>query len=149
MHTTTLKENTMAPKSRLFQASFPATLLQSAALAIALLVPASPARAEVVTLVCQHETGISVTIRVDYDRNIVDLLKSDGTASFSSAAQITEGAVKWEVLVNNANGQHFFGTLNRLTGQLSNMSYPVDDVKPGFYYSRGMSGLCRRATQKF
>jgi len=139
----------MAPVSRLFQTSFSTALLRSAALAIALLVQVSPARAEVVTLVCQHETGVSVTIRVDYDRNIVDLLKSDGTASFSSAAQITEGAVKWDVLVNNANGQHFFGTLNRFTGQLSSMSYPVDDVKPGFYYSRGMSGLCRRATQKF
>lgn len=139
----------MVPKFRFFQAGFSATLLWCAALAIALLVPASPARAEVVTLVCQHESSISVTIRVDYDRKIVDLLQSDGTARFSSAAQITEGTVEWDVLVNNANGQHFFGTLNRFTGQLSNMSYPVDDVKAGHFYSRGMSGQCRRATQKF
>ena len=122
---------------------------RSAALAIALIVPASPAQAEIVKLVCQHESGISETIRVDYDRNIVDLLQSDGTVRFSSAAQITEGTVKWQVLVNNANGQHFFGTWNRFTGQLSNMAYPVDDVKAGHFYSRGMSGQCRRATQKF
>lgn len=139
----------MAPQSRLFRANFSAALLWSAALATVLLVQASPARAEVVTLVCQHESSISVTIRVDYDRKIVDLLQSDGTARFSSAAQITKGTVEWDVLVNNANGQHFFGTLNRFTGQLSNMSYPVDDVKAGHFYSRGMSGQCRRATQKF
>ena len=139
----------MTTKSRFFQAAFSATQLRSATFAIALIMQASPAHAEVVTLVCQHETGISVTIRVDYDRNIVDLLQSDGTVHFSSAAQITEGAVKWDVLVNNANGQHFFGALNRFTGQLSNMSYPVDDVKAGHFYSRGVSGVCRRATQKF
>ena len=144
----------MAPKHRLFQARFSATLLRSAALAISLLVPASPTRAEVVTLICQNEFsglgkwGSSFTLRIDYDRKIVDFLLSDGTVALTSVATISESDVrwywdnsKWDYESDKAQG--FMGGLNRLSGE-------------GWAYfatrqvaQHNMSGPCRRATQKF
>ncbi len=138
----------MAPESRLFQANFSAALLRSAALAIALLVPASPARAEVVTLVCQQESvgaftesGGSFTLRVDYDRKIVDLLRSDGTVRLSAAAMITVGDVQWETDLTKAHA--FMGILNRISGQGSATYWDDRNLM------HQMSGPCRRATQKF
>jgi len=138
----------MAPKSRFFHASISAALLRSVALAIALIVQASPARAETATLVCQQESaphntesGGSFTLRVDYDRKIVDFLRSDGVVSYSAAATITEGDVQWETDLTKARA--FMGKLNRLSGQ-GNATY-WDDRQ----FMHQMSGPCRRATQKF
>ena len=76
----------MTPKSRLFQASFSETLLWSAA--IALIVLASPARADTVTLLCANEPhGNSFTLQVDYDQKLVALLNSDGTAQWTKSAR--------------------------------------------------------------
>lgn len=127
----------MAPKYKLFQASF------SAALAIALFMSVSLARAEVVTLVCKNESGSvgtddSFTLRVDYDRKIVDLLRSDGTAHYSAPAKITEGSVEWGSYETGV----FRGSLDRLSGKGS-VAWPSADP-----FAR-MSGSCRRATQKF
>ena len=137
----------MTTKSRFFQASF------SAALVIGLLVLASPTHAEVVTLVCQNVSGCpgtadSFTLRIDYDRKIVDFLGSDGTVGLSSAATITESEVRWDWDnskwdYSSDKAQAFTGSLNRLSGH-GVMSYAVRQV---LYY--GMSGPCRRATQKF
>lgn len=93
----------MTSGSNFFQARISAPLLQSAALAIALLLQVSPVHAETVTLVCQNENaatsrswGSSFALRVDYDRKIVDLLRSDGTVLLSSAARITDSDVRWD-----------------------------------------------------
>lgn len=128
----------MAPKARFFQAGF------SAALAIALLMSASPAHAEVVTLVCKNESGSfgtddSFTLQVDYDRKIVGLLRSDGTANYSAPAMITEGSVEWGPSYET---RVFAGSLDRLSGKGS-VVWPSADP-----FAR-MSGPCRRATQKF
>lgn len=143
----------MKPKSGIKQASIPAILLRGATLAIALIVSASPARAETVTLVCQNETvgsnwGSSFTLRVDYDRKIVDFLQSDGTVLLSSVATITESDVQWywdnsKWDYSSPKAQGFGGRLNRLSGQGSVKFYELQNV----YHA--MAGPCRRATQKF
>jgi len=143
----------MASKFRFFQANFSATLLRSAAIAIALLVQAAPARAQVVTLICQSDRsqsepydvratqgwGSSFTLRINYDQKIVDLLAPDGSVWFSAAARITESVVEW----GSGEKQRFWGSLNRLSGQGA----------ATFISERqqllAMSGPCRRATQKF
>jgi hypothetical protein len=139
----------MAPRSGFFQASFSAALLWSAALAAALIVQASAARAETVTLVCQNDGpapgGGSFTLRVDYDQKIVALLRPDGVAQYSAAATITEGEVRWDAALVG-DGKFFQGSLNRLTGKgLANFPLPF----AGQIMMGGMSGPCRQATQKF
>ena len=153
-HTTTLREKTMALLSRFFQARFSTALLRSAALAIVLLVQTSPVRAEVVTLVCQSESGNSMTIRVDYDRKIVDLLRSDGSMQHSAPATITEGAVEWNAAVPStgepfdAADPRFMGALNRLTGQ-GNVWIARERSRSNEGPWITVIGPCRRATQKF
>lgn len=132
----------MAAKSWAFQVCF------SGALLIALVVVASPARAETITLICANEPhpGSSFTLRVDYDRKVAALLNSDGTARFSSTAWITEGAVGWEVRPEGYDGIKFTGGLNRLSGQ-GWVMFPQRNSR--FVESIHMGGACRRATQKF
>ena len=146
----------MAPKSGFFQAGFSATLLRCAALAIALFVPASPARAEVVTLVCQPQSGDSFTLRIDYDRKTVDLLVPDGRSYFApAAATITEGSVTWdrrfereEVLKGYMGHYRFAGSLNRLSGEGKFTFWRNTEGREEAIINSN-SGLCRRATQKF
>lgn len=140
----------MVPKSRFFQENFSATLLRSVALAIALIVTASPARAEVVTLVCQNqlEGGGSFTLQVDYDRMIVNLLSSDGTIIVSAEAKISASDVKWywdnsKWDYSSPKAQGFTGGLNRLSGEGGMTYYERQTV------FHNMVGPCRRATQKF
>lgn len=126
--------------------------LQIAALAIALAVLASPARAEVVTLVCQNQDRpespeSSFTLRVDYDQKTVDLLASDGTKRFSSAARITASDVKWYAAIKTGDGLFFDGSLDRLSGR-GLVNFPRSFGARGVLM-QGMSGPCRRATQKF
>lgn len=119
-----------------------------AALAAVLIAPLSLAHAETVTLVCQQEAGPHMTesggtftLRVDYDRKIVDLLSSNGTSVLSATATITEADVRWDDLGRNEHS--FMGSLNRLSGR-GLVSYRERSV-----ILRQMSGPCRRATQKF
>ncbi len=151
-YATSLKEKTMTPKFRFIQANFSATLLWSAALAVALFVQASPARAEVVTLVCQSEAntpqlpgwGSSFTLRINYDQKIVDLLHPSGSVWFSEAATITESYVQWFRWDSSGKAPSFKGSLNRLSGQgEATISEKESNI------IRQMSGPCRRATQKF
>lgn len=153
MHTTALKDKTMIPRSGFFQANFSTTVLRSAALAIALIVLASPAHAEVATLVCIEESGGSFTLQVDYDRKTVALLLSDGTAYRSSPATITEGAVTWSlggvgvVVPGDPSNPWFDGSLNRLSGRGMARYYLYRD--DGLADLQSRVGACRRATQKF
>jgi hypothetical protein len=114
----------------------------------------APARAEVVTLVCQDdssghiESGHSFTLRVDYDRKIVDLLHSDGTVFLSETATVTESDVRWhwdnaKWDYSSPKAQGFMGGLDRLSGRGS-VTYKERQV-----ILTSMSGPCRRATQKF
>ena len=156
MHTTTLKEKTMALISSLFQANISAILLRSAALATVLLVQASPVRAEVLTLVCQRESGNSFTLQINYDRKTVDLLEPDGRSFFApAAATITEGSVTWdrrfereEVLKGYMGHYRFAGSLNRLSGEGKFTFWRNTEGREEAIIHSG-SGLCRRATQKF
>ena len=135
----------MMPKFRFFQSSFSATLLKSAALAVALLVQASPARAEVVTLICQHNAGpghnISFTLRINYGQKVVEFLSPSGTVWFSAVASITDSDLRW----NYQKRGHFTGSLNRLSGE-GVVEYPADGNNPS---TDQLFGPCRRATQKF
>lgn len=80
------KGKTMASESGFFQDSFAATLLWGAALAVALVVQASPARAETLTLACESTAEGSgsalykspVKFRIDLDSRVVDLLTPAG-----------------------------------------------------------------------
>lgn len=142
----------MTPKSRLFQTSFSAALLWSAALAAVLLVQASPARAEVVTLVCQPQSGDSFTLRVDYDRAIIEAVLDNGDKTMSLPAKITDDNVTWDGVhetgrVDRAQN-HFWGSLSRLSGQFM---FFREMVIPGYQPGPpgGSSGTCRRATKKF
>lgn len=134
----------MASQSRFFQV----------ALAIAIVVLAAPARADVVTLLCQNTnaqsyTGDSSTLRVDYDRKIVQLLGSDGTAVYTAAATITEGAVDWKAVLDKPSGGIFSGSLNRISGQVWG-HFPVVGADGRVReHNNILSGPCRRATQKF
>jgi len=146
----------MALVSRILQANLPATLLRIAALAVALLVPASPAHAEVVTLVCLPQSGNSFTLRIDYDRRTVDLLEPDGRSYFApAAATITEGSVTWdrrfereEVLKGYWGHYRFAGSLNRLSGE-GRFTFWRNTEGREEQIVNSNSGLCRRATQKF
>lgn len=136
----------MTPKSGFFQVSF------SAALAIGLLVLASSTHAEVVTLVCQPESGNSFTFRVDYDRAIIERLEDNGDKTISLPAKITDDNVTWDGVhetgrVDRAQN-HFWGSLNRLSGQFM---FFREMVIPGYQPGPpgGYSGTCRRATKKF
>lgn len=145
----------MAPASRLFRANFSAALLRSVALATVLLVQASTASAEVVTLICQDDSdpNHSATIRIDYDRKIVDMPNSAdslqsvvGTTVFTfAAATITEGAVEWDAVLKN--GYIFKGSLNRLSGR-GYIQWTAAYLHGNTTVVR-LSGPCRSATKKF
>lgn len=146
----------MALISRLFQASLSATLLRSAALATVLLAQASPARAEVLTLICQPQSGDSFTLQIDYDRKTVDLLEPDGRSYFApAAATITEGSVTWDtrfpreqVLQCCMGHYRLAGSLNRLSGE-GKFTFWRNTEGREDAIANSNSGLCRRATQKF
>lgn len=133
-----------------------AGLSRSAMLAIALAVLASPAHAESITLICQNEGpapgGGTFTLRIDYDRKIVDMPNSAdmgnaiGSAFYSAAPNITTAAVEWDVVIKSRDAI-FRGSLNRLSGQgsVSHSEFYND----GRQMIRSISGPCRRATQKF
>jgi hypothetical protein len=128
--------------------------LGSAALAVALIVSASLARAEAMTLVCQVESGEQIgsfTLRVDYDRKTVDFSRrTDGTVQHSAAATITEGAILWKAVLARTNedtgDQWFEGSLDRLTGK-GTVNFPKE---MGFGFTMtGVYATCRRTNRGF
>lgn len=146
----------MTKRYCLFQANISAILLRSAALATVFLVQASPARAEVLTLVCQRESGNSFTLQIDYDRKTADVLEPDGRSYLApAAATITESSVTWdrrfereEVLKGYMGHYRFAGSLNRLSGEGKFTFWRNTEGRAEAIIHMG-SGLCRRATQKF
>jgi hypothetical protein len=73
----------MVLKSGFSQANFSATLLRGAAIAIALLVPASPARSETIDLTCAStESSSNVRIQIDTEQRTVLETWATGTAQF-------------------------------------------------------------------
>jgi hypothetical protein len=121
---------------------------------LALTALAAPARAQVVTLVCQSQERADsmFTLRVDYDRKMVTDVHTDGSSGAFVPANITEGAVTWEhvfprveVFKNNWGRFSFSGQLNRLTGQ-GWIRYWRMDTNQGPWM---LSGLCAPAVKKF
>lgn len=132
----------MTPTSKIFT-----SMLCKAALVAALLSPALPAHAEVVTLICQGTPGGSFTLRIDYDRRTAAMLNGDGTVYISAPADITDAQVWWDAKIEEYSGYKFNGRVNRLSGDAWVM-FPGNNGGNQLT-SLVVSGPCRRATQKF
>ena len=138
----------MTPKSKLFQAGF------SAALVIALIVTASPARAEPVTLSCRADTGSETwTLRINYATGLVEELAPSGKAYTNrvATATISPNAIIWSIdqpktITTHAGTthqttEHWEGRIDRLsgTGWMENSHSPVDSIRVSF--------TCRQVTK--
>ena len=159
-HTTTLKEKTMAPEFSFSRPSFSATLLWSAALAVALVLPVSLAHAETLTLICEStaESYVpykSVKFRIDLDNRIVVLLTpADGVLASTTERRydavpprvdISDSAIAWKL--SNSIGEFIFrGSIERETGDAETMWFGPQTGGMGI---NGFGGRCRRTTQKF
>ena len=106
----------MKPKSGIKQASVPANLLRGAALAIALIVSASPTlAAEPVTLSCRNDAGSETwTLRINYATGLVEQLAPSGNAypNRVATATISPNAIIWL----NQTTEHWKGRIDRLSG---------------------------------
>lgn len=147
----------MAPKSGFKQAGFSATLLRGAALAIALIVSASPARAEPVTLSCRTDAGPGIwTFRIDYATGRIEELAASGKAYDGrvATATISPNAIRWSIdqpssyltadNVRHQSIEHWGGHIDRLSGTGWVQSYYQK-----LYHSVPVNITCRQATQKF
>jgi hypothetical protein len=147
----------MAQKSGFFQANFSAALLRSAALAVALLVHASPARAEPVTLTCRSDAGPATwTFRIDYATGMIEELAPSGKAYANRVAKATvsPNAIIWSIdqpssyltgdNVRHQTTEHWEGHINRLSATGWVRSY-----HESLYHSDAVNITCRQATQKF
>jgi len=147
----------MTPHSRFTRAGFSATLLRSAALAIALLVPASPARAEPVTLSCRTDAGPATwTFRINYATGLVEELAPSGKAYSNRVARatISPNAIVWSINqpssyltgdnVRHQTTEHWEGHIDRLSGTGWIRSY-----YESLYHNEAVNITCRQATQKF
>jgi hypothetical protein len=151
----------MALKSKFFQASFSTTVLRSAALAIALLIQTSPARAETLALTCESTAEGSgtqfyrspVKFQVDLDQRIIRFLDSGGSTIASTtdvlsnsrthSVRITDSSIKW-LLADSEGFPYFAGLIDRDSGNTE-----VSWVSKSRAFSNVFQGRCRRATQKF
>ena len=143
----------MVQISRFFQARFPATLLRSTVLAIALIVLASPARSETLDLACattDHDYNIRIQIDTDR-RNItavadfanwpVVITKANGDSRYIITT-ISDQFIKFTDKTDDITGHFGEGTLDRIAGTLH-----FENFSSG---STGRSDwACRRATKKF
>lgn len=125
--------------------------LRNASLTIVLIALSLPASAEVLTLVCSFESSDkSFMFQIDNDRKIIERVFDYGK-DMSLPAHITDDMITWDGV--NETGRtdgaknHFWGTLNRLSGKFSFMSEMINDgYRP---QAAGASGSCRQATHKF
>lgn len=146
----------MAPKFGFKQAGFSATLLRGAALAIALIVSASPARAEPVTLSCRDAGPGTWTFRINYATGRIEELAASGKAYDDrvATATISPNAIRWSIdqpssyltgdNVRHQSIEHWEGHIDRLSGTGWVQSYYQN-----FSHSVPVSITCRQATQKF
>lgn len=146
MHTTTLKEKIMIPKSKLFQAGF------SAVLAVTLIVSASPARSETLDLACAS-TGEgsghkNIRLKIDTDRKIVTEIGLSGAfGEFNSppyAATVSEQFIKYKGPGAGNSDWVQEGTIDRIAGTYYRIQ--THKLSPS---SQATNYACRRATQKF
>lgn len=140
----------MALESRFFQASFFATL------AITLIVQASPAHAEPVTLSCRidgADTGSeTLTLRIDYATGLVEQLGPSGnpyTNRIAPNASISDNAIVWSAELLDTGLETpvpmvWKGTIDRLSG----VGWEEFSREPDWTPYR-TSYTCREATQKF
>ena len=144
----------MAPKHRLFQARFSATLLRSAALAISLLVLASPTRSEVLDLYCKGEgTEQAWSLLIDTDKRTVKVTNGDdNTFTYDPNAFVTHkvivssGSITWEAPMDCGSG---FNPCSRET-RLDRIGGTLRSTRTDKFGSQPSgSASCRRATQKF
>ena len=148
----------MAPESRFFRANFSTAALRSTALAIALLVQASPARAEPVTLSCRFEEGQeTLTLRINYATGLVEELEPTGKAwtnRIAPNASISPNTIAWSIDqptsyltgddVRHQTTEHWAGHIDRLSGTGWIQSYRETRYPPN-----PVNITCRQATQKF
>lgn len=114
----------MAPDFRYFRTSFSAALLLSAALA--LVVPASPVRADPVTLSCRSDVAGSetLTFRINYATMLVEQLAPSGkpyTNRIAPNARISANAIVWSAKLMDTGLQTpvpmvWEGNIDRLSG---------------------------------
>ena len=136
----------MTAESEFFRADFFSIFLRSAVLALALLAPASPARAESLNLLCEYEKGGSNEFLIDLDQKTMKIAASSKPAD---RGEVTDRYFKWTgtgTRTDGAGGVHnsrFEFSIDRLNGQIN---VTEDNDKFGHSY---LSGKCRRATQKF
>ena len=146
----------MVPKSRFFQANFSVALLRNAALAIALIVTASPASAEPVTLSCRTDDGPATwTFRINYATGRVEQLAPSGEAYSNrvATATISPNAIVWSIDqpssyltgdgVTHQTTEHWEGSIDRLSATGWMQSHQGD------FPTNVANFTCRQATQKF
>jgi hypothetical protein len=157
-HAAFTKEKIMASKFGFNQTSVPAALLRGAALAIALIVSASPALAAgPVTLTCRTDPGpgtqgYSMTLRINYATGLVEELAPSGkpyTNRIAPNARISKNAIVWSVKLMDTGLKTpvpmiWEGNIDRLSGtgwtQFSRSPY---------WHPSVLKITCRQATQKF
>ena len=139
----------MVQKSGFFQARLSAAVLRSAALAIALLVQASPSRAEPVTLSCRSDISEIWTLRINYKTGLVERLASSGKVYYAAAATISPNAIVWSIEFLDDDGTNppatarWKGNIDRLSGTGWIQFYRLP------FFDGPVSVTCRQATQKF
>lgn len=142
----------MALKSRFFRASFSATLLRSAALAISLLVLVSPAHSATLDLACVS-TGAgdsflfpnpNIRLLIDTDGSTVTEISIEGPGQSNPlAATISDQFIKYSGPLPGNSDYSLVGTLDRIAGTLGRtIKIPTGGAASQNY-------ACRRATQKF
>ena len=144
----------MTVKSRFFQASFSTNLLRSTVLAMMLIVPASPARSEVLDLYCKNESSEpAMTLLIDTDARTVTTTRYGNTSTVNPNAFashkviVSREFIKWYTPADcgiGFNPCREEGVLDRIGGTVSVTATDKFGDRAG-----GYAGSCRRATQKF
>lgn len=131
----------MTPHFGFFQASFPAALLRSVALAIALLMQASPARSESIDLACTADGGHSARILIDTDNRSVAWVGESGPSQ-QVVTMMSEQFIKF----GDKRGYDQISsemTIDRVAGTMF-----LEQTYQGRQHAT-LRFVCRRATRKF
>ena len=135
-----------------------------------LIALASPASAETIALACEASSPLqecdagysnapclggprSLVLKVDFGAGRVEFADQRNSVNWvATGARVSDDTVEWDQTApwpkNPALQSRFSGTLNRLTGEVS-IDYRYDGGPGLTWQPSGLSGKCRRATQKF